>query len=389
MPTETKTERGLHQVNRYFYNPPVGTVTSVEWDQIGSYTEHSRSGTGRRKRPVGWQYPTPYSMDLVHVRHPIGNWSIDMPGNDPYRIERSGTMSLQYGADYRGPTSVSPVLTSDALLKCMLDVRNCKVNVAVLYKEAGKTADLVGGTARLLAGAFEAIKRKDFNALQRITGWGKPSGRVAADSAANIWLSYRYGWKPLLADINGSLELLADHIIDLPSVSASAFKWQAVNASEVIGGGSDYARLLETVGIQSSYVRFDFAPKDELAQKVQNLGLENPLELQWELLPYSFVVDWFLPIGNALGAATYATNIEWISGSQSNWIDCVTRTIALPDQSSAGVSAKVEGSHSRKKLLREVFVVPPSIPLPQFRNPFPHGPRMMDSIALLFKAFFT
>lgn len=28
------------------------------------------------------------------------------------------------------------------------------------------------------------------------------------------------------------------------------------------------------------------------------MGLTNPLEVTWELLPFSFVADWFLPIGD-------------------------------------------------------------------------------------------
>jgi hypothetical protein len=34
----------------------------------------------------------------------------------------------------------------------------------------------------------------------------------------------------------------------------------------------------------------------------QSLGLADPLSVAWELTPWSFVVDWFLPVGDYLNA---------------------------------------------------------------------------------------
>jgi hypothetical protein len=34
----------------------------------------------------------------------------------------------------------------------------------------------------------------------------------------------------------------------------------------------------------------------------RSLGLVNPAEIAWEVVPYSFVVDWFLPIGSYISA---------------------------------------------------------------------------------------
>jgi hypothetical protein len=37
---------------------------------------------------------------------------------------------------------------------------------------------------------------------------------------------------------------------------------------------------------------------------LESAGLVNPLSIAWELLPWSFVVDWFIPVGNTLEAMT-------------------------------------------------------------------------------------
>jgi hypothetical protein len=39
------------------------------------------------------------------------------------------------------------------------------------------------------------------------------------------------------------------------------------------------------------------------------LGLNNPAGVLWEKLPYSFVIDWFLPVGNYLEALGLAKNL--------------------------------------------------------------------------------
>jgi hypothetical protein len=46
-------------------------------------------------------------------------------------------------------------------------------------------------------------------------------------------------------------------------------------------------------------------------------GFTNPINLAWEILPFSFVVDWFLPIGPYLEAFTAFEGLEFIDGSQT------------------------------------------------------------------------
>jgi len=56
----------------------------------------------------------------------------------------------------------------------------------------------------------------------------------------------------------------------------------------------------------------------------RSLGLYDPLSVAWELVPFSFVADWFIPIGTYLdnlaaipniSALTWVCNIRFYSGS--------------------------------------------------------------------------
>lgn len=47
------------------------------------------------------------------------------------------------------------------------------------------------------------------------------------------------------------------------------------------------------------------------------LDLVNPLSLGWELVPFSFVLDWFIPVGNMLEALTAHAGLVFVGGHYS------------------------------------------------------------------------
>lgn len=46
----------------------------------------------------------------------------------------------------------------------------------------------------------------------------------------------------------------------------------------------------------------------------QMYGMQDPLGLAWDLIPYSFVVDWAMPIGNVLGALASIRGLSFLGG---------------------------------------------------------------------------
>jgi hypothetical protein len=62
----------------------------------------------------------------------------------------------------------------------------------------------------------------------------------------------------------------------------------------------DYSNYgYQTIGVwtNTDYVTAYVTPKDHTG-----IDLGNPIEWAWELIPFSFVVDWALPVGNYLTA---------------------------------------------------------------------------------------
>lgn len=52
-------------------------------------------------------------------------------------------------------------------------------------------------------------------------------------------------------------------------------------------------------------------------QDLNQLGLTNPVEVVWELVPYSFVVDWFLDVGGWVSSLSAAVGVTFVEGSQT------------------------------------------------------------------------
>lgn len=77
---------------------------------------------------------------------------------------------------------------------------------------------------------------------------------------------------------------------------------QAATACGVVDYDLQRSLSAETYGILAA--RISAIPKEGLALQnallSQVLGLNAPLQLAWELVPFSFVVDWFYPIGDLL-----------------------------------------------------------------------------------------
>jgi hypothetical protein len=117
----------------------------------------------------------------------------------------------------------------------------------------------------------------------------------------NTWLEYQYGVRPLLSDVYNTANQLLN--IDNPN-GPMVFRARAVELGDKTLT-YDYStprvkrKLRILVSSRCEIVarfKFDSSTIPEIARFS---GL-NPVGLAWELLPYSFVADWFLNIGGYL-----------------------------------------------------------------------------------------
>ena len=132
------------------------------------------------------------------------------------------------------------------------------------------------------------------------------------DQVSNTLLAYRYGVAPLMSDIEATAQILSEEFKDEVTLRKAAKKpWNGRNpAWDEHWTGTESVVLKATVSCHN--------PNLLLANR---LGIINPQTWLWDNIPWSFVVDWWLPVGSFLSNLTALVGLTLNSAS-------VTRTRA-------------------------------------------------------------
>jgi hypothetical protein len=243
-------------------------------------------------------------------------------------------------------------------------------NLSVFLGEGHQALKLIADSATRIAKALAKTKRGDLVGAARelVNGTGreirrhrnfKDFGRKSAKSTSNSWLELQYGWLPLLKDTHEAAQMLA-HATHAPFQTTFRVSKTREKKETRTGGGSTpldrryYWSMRTTQRVRLSVI------VREKPSAFYALGLQNPELVAWELLPFSFVVDWFIPIGQYLEAraATSAIAGTYITSSRiSGEFTGVTGALL------------VKGAYARRgSFTRTVSTTPPSVPLPTFKG---------------------
>jgi hypothetical protein len=196
--------------------------------------------------------------------------------------------------------SVRKVASLRFILKCQRARQNLQALVSL--GEYGETLRMLRRPAQALwNGLFSYLS----SARRRVRKVKKKHRRHALH---DYWLEYNYGWAPLVSDIEGAVATLREQ---------PDFKFAKVNA----GHTANFASSCSTGSSTVEKLVFRYEQQDSIDVSVRCYGevkvaLGSPagylsrwgLEAEqfiptvWELIPYSFVADYFSNIGDILQA---------------------------------------------------------------------------------------
>jgi hypothetical protein len=208
-------------------------------------------------------------------------------------------------------------------------------------------------------------------------------------NAAAIWLEIQYGWRPLLNDIYESAQEIVKATDQSPrkvrTASGSTYydfseKYATINATDRI-------KRLEkkVISVKGVYTVWYTTP--DTPRTLSQLGFINPAYLAWELTPFSFVIDWFLPIGNALNALDATMGLSFDKGCYSQTIESSRRTVGTGITNSTHVTQGTATSfYMTKQFQRSKISTFPTVNFPDFKNPL-SVEHALNSIALLIQIF--
>lgn len=122
-----------------------------------------------------------------------------------------------------------------------------------------------------------------------------------------------------------------------------------------------------------------YYPVNDFYKKLSEVGVTNPLTVIWEKVPFSFAIDWFLPVGGWLDSMDAAIGLHFLTGVISEWSECRSEyQTCLTD---AGYF-EVGGFRHCKRFRRRIMPHSPTVPFPVLKNPVSKQ-HALNAIALL------
>lgn len=231
---------------------------------------------------------------------------------------KSGTYQLRHVFDLKGMKKSigEPILESGFLEKkkglitqTVAQANSGTYDLLTELAELPETIKYMYGLVGDAARAAKATKSKEVEILRLAKRKGMTVIQIA-DAVASVWMQYRYAISPIIYS-------LEDIQVTLESYKRLFARYRSRQVDTLnLGQGED--PFWDSVTITSTHrclIKRSYSPEHIVDALLQVLKM-NPVTTAWELVPLSFVVDWFLNIGDLLSALT-GPNHEYVQSVAS------------------------------------------------------------------------
>lgn len=218
-------------------------------------------------------------------------------------------------SSYRSAVAWGNAADLGTLNKLAEKVRGHSFDGGINVAEASRSYGLVLGNLRSLGSGLVNLKRGKVSQAFRSLGVPKKDQRrLSARDVSGRWLEMQYGWRPLVDQAFEAAKAMEAMTRErIVRFSATSKRQKTVNNAP-----NGQIEVWSTV----TYSRKLVAELREDLGTGRSLGLTNPASVVWEIVPYSFVIDWFIPVGSylsALGVIPHLTG-RFLTIEKGSWV---------------------------------------------------------------------
>lgn len=250
-----------------------------------------------------------------------------------------------------------------------LAVTNAHANVDVAEMQAlatvaegRKTVQSMASILMRLVSVMRKVRKLDIRALRK---------ELSRKELADRYMELRYAIRPLIYDARGiakALERESEHIRRTAVGYASG---SASHTDQVLRSFAYYANAWWTRNAQYSVSARAGVLCSVNVDAVNIWGVDQAVETLWELTPFSFIVDWFVNVGDTIAAWTPNAGVSqqasWVTVKENFTASNTTTTLVAVPWSYTEISQSYSGcttTHTQKVTRR--VVNPPLSILPSF-----------------------
>lgn len=254
-----------------------------------------------------------------------GSWTLyaDLITDSKYEYMPFDSTYFENLMKFKGIDESLVTDTAAAINEVTLDLLT---NLAELPETVKMVQDILSFSGNKLKAFRTAEKRLKKKLLKQ----GIPKNELeSADALASLWLQFRYGIMPVYYTLQDIKEALNERFA-VEYVKERKFKTEELKIKNFKGLATSTS---------SCWMKRRFDPSDSSTQFRRVFGV-NPFTTAWELTTLSFVVDWFLNVGDVISALTPVPSLE--EAATFSWKNEVKGTITNPDYPQGRIDIKLE-----------------------------------------------
>ena len=128
------------------------------------------------------------------------------------------------------------------------------------------------------------------------------------ESPADMFLEHTFGWQPLMEDIFNGFIVLTEEILGEQRIAVRV-RERGLKYFEADRGFVSWEG--ESLVSAAALIRL----RNPMFWMANRLGLLNPATVVWDVIPWSFVVNWFVNVNTMLGQFTDFAGVQVTSAS--------------------------------------------------------------------------